>query len=597
MLVIVKRSLQDFYLSYKKYVAFALIYMLMTSFLFVPVISFLFNRMLKAFGSGSLLNAEVYRIGLSTVGLIGLLIISFLTVVIFFIEFGVMIIIAQQTYFKRDVLVSEALVTTVKKLPALLGFGMIQLMVIFFMILPFIDSPVFPALLDFNIPIILTSQFYSMSTVAMILFLIMFLMAVFFLTRLIFTLHFIFIEQKSVWNAMKESWKFTKYKKVYIIVNVLLLNLVIFVSGFLIITILSYIPNVADTIFVSQIIENYLITFSSFMALIISLLFIPLNIIILTNLYYHFKNQQGRGESVKNKLIVYPSKRLAKVENGLTGFFAKRKYSLVAVIFIYVTTVFALNYTVNDQLVYLKWNVQVAAHRGDLQNAPENSLSSIESALEKGVDAIEIDVMLTSDGVIVLNHDPTLRRVADMPDRVEEMPYVEVAEVDIGSQFSEEFIGETIPTLDEALDLLQDEPVTVIIDIKLQDLTRSNEMAKSIVELVEKYEMEDNAYVQAFDYEPLQEVRKENSEIKIGIILYLVAGGLDSLDVDFYTIRQTMLTERFIETAKAQDREVWVWTVNLPRNIREVLKYDIDGIITDYPVRVQRMTGIEMVQD
>jgi len=595
MFEIVKNSLQDFRISYKKYLIFALIYMLMTSFFFVPFISFVFNRILKAIGSGSLLNAEVYRMGLSSIGLIGMLLICFLTVVILFIEFGVMIIIAQQTYFQRNILLSEAVVTTLRKLPALLGFGMIQFMFVFFMILPFIDSPVFPALLDFNVPIFLTTQFYGMSTIVMILFFFVFLLGVFFLTRWIFTLHYIFIEQKTVWKAMKQSWKITKQNKLHIIGNLLVLNLIFFVVGFLVMTLLSFIPNLTEMIIVSQLINNYLITFSSFMAIMISLLFIPINVIILTRLFYRLKKDQG--ESVNNQLMVYEQRQLAKLEKKMTYFFTKRKYTLAVIVVIYVTSVFFVNYIVNDQLVYLKWNVQVAAHRGDLHNAPENSLSSIEAAIEQGVDAIEVDVMLTKDGVLILNHDPTLRRMAGIPDIVADMTYEEIADVDIGRLFSNDFIGETIPTLDEALDRVSRENVNVIIDIKIDNLSRSKELAKGIVHLVEKYEMEDTVYVQAFENELLQDVRRENSSIKVGQILYLAAGNLENLNVDFYTIRQTMLTERFIAKAKQQNREVWVWTVNIPRNIREVLKYDIDGIITDYPERVQRMTGIEFVQE
>ncbi len=106
MIEILKSSLQDFYISYRKFLAFALLYTVMTSVLFIPFISFVFNRILKAIGTGSLLNGEVYRLGLSSIGFIGMLTISFLTVVLLFIEYGVMVIIAQQIYFKQSILVS-----------------------------------------------------------------------------------------------------------------------------------------------------------------------------------------------------------------------------------------------------------------------------------------------------------------------------------------------------------------------------------------------------------------------------------------------------------------------------------------------------------
>src|SRR5699024_3889254 len=91
----------------------------------------------------------------------------------------------------------------------------------------------------------------------------------------------------------------------------------------------------------------------------------------------------------------------------------------------------------------------------------------------------------------------------------------------------------------------------------------------------------------------LKKVREQNEEIDIGQILFLSAGNLSGLDVDFYTVRESMLTDRFMRHAKEENRDVWVWTVNLERNMKEVLKYDIDGIITDYPEKLHRVLGIK----
>ncbi|WP_157184250.1 glycerophosphoryl diester phosphodiesterase membrane domain-containing protein [Evansella cellulosilytica] len=587
-----RSSIHDFSISYKKYLSFAFIYMLLTSFLFVPLISYIFNRMIKLMGTGSLLNAEVYKIGSSFPGLMGMLLISFLVSLILFLEFGVMILIAQQGYFRKRIYVSQALITTMRKFPKILGFGLFQIILITLLFIPFIELSVFPALLDFNIAIFLTSQLYGSSDLAIFIYLLIVILAIYLFIRFLFTLHYIFIEECSVWKSMQLSWKLTKKNNLKTIFYLILLNVLIFIVGFLFITMISYIPSLVETVAVGTFIQNYLVTFSSFMAIIFSLLLVPINVIIVTRLFYRYRKRNG--EDIEDALNIYGSKSLITVEKRVKRFFSKR-FTISAAVFIYVTSMFFINFTINDNLVYLNWNVQVAAHRGDLHSAPENSLSSIRSAIDKGVDAVEIDVMLTKDGEIILNHDYTFQRVAGVPDRVIEMTYEEVAEVDIGRLFSDEFIGEPVPTLEEAIIEVMDENVTFIIDVKIDSTgeDRRDELAKGIVDLVEQYDMVDVTYVQSFDYDVLQEVRQRNSDIKIGQILYLSAGNLSSLDVDFYTIRQTMLSERFIENARRLDREVWVWTVNLERNMREVLKYDIDGIITDYPERAQRVIGID----
>lgn len=592
MIDLLKNSIDDFRSSYKKYISFALLYMLVTSFLFVPLISFIFNRMLRIIGSGALLNAEVYTIGLSTVGLISILLISFIAIVFLLIEFGVIIAIAEQNYFRRKIFVSDAFVTTLRKIPKIINFSFIPFLFLFLLFIPFIELVGYPALLDVNILIFLTDMLYSPTSV-MILYLFLLLLFVYFFMRFVFTFHYVFIETKRIGDALKSSWKLTKYNKLSILITLFLINFSIFIVSFLIITLISYIPLITNLPIVGYFINQYLITFSSFLTIIFSLLLIPINVIIVTRLFYQYKRNIGEG--VNDQLKVFGNYKLMKFEVGITNYFVKRKMILFALILFVLPGLYILNDSLNDNVVYLKWNVQVAAHRGDSYNAPENSISSIRSAIERGVDAVEFDVMLSKDGVVVLHHDTTLERVAGLPYRVSDLTYEELAQVDIGRFFSKEFIGEKMPSLEKVFQEVKDENVRLIIDLKPTDAT--GELAKKVVELIEKYDMVEKAYVQAFDYPSLQVIRSLNSDIKIGQILFLSAGDLAELDVDFYTIRQTMLTERFIRNARAQNREIWVWTVNIDRNIREVLKYDIDGIITGRPEKVQRVIGIDFALD
>lgn len=543
-------------------------------------------------GSGSLLNGEVYKIGLTWPGLIGMLIIMFLAVVILFIEFGVVITIAQKRYFQKEIFIAEAFVTTLKKLPKLMGFGIFLLAPVFLLFVPLIDSSFLPVLLDYNIPIILTSQVYG-SIASIIVYSAGFILALYLFVKWIFTLHLLFIEEKHVWEAIKESWNMTSKNTFKIMLSLILVNLGIYISGFGLVSFFSFLAGVLDQHIIGSIVEEYLIAVSSFITLIISLLLIPVNSIITTRLFYQAHDTHGR--EIEDHLKIAGNRSLNNTERSIGHFFEKRKYLLLSLTFLYLTGFFVVNYTINDNLVFIKWDVAVASHRGDMQAAPENSMSSIQSALDKGVDAVEIDVRMTKDGIVVLNHDIDLQRTAGVPLKISEMTYEEVREIDIGYLHSEEFAGERIPTFNEVAELMKEENATLIVDIKPYE---SGELlATKVANIIEKHEIAGKSYVQSFDYNVLQAVRKSNSEIKIGQIIYLAAGNLSSLDVDFYTIRKTMLSEHFVRNAHRQNREVWVWTVNLERNMREVLEYDIDGIITDYPTKLQNVLGISLTQE
>ncbi|HHW71440.1 MAG TPA: hypothetical protein GX392_08945 [Clostridiales bacterium] len=73
--------------------------------------------------------------------------------------------------------------------------------------------------------------------------------------------------------------------------------------------------------------------------------------------------------------------------------------------------------------------------------------------------------------------------------------------------------------------------------------------------------MVENCYVQSLDSTALKAIREENEDIKIGQVIIISAGDISSLDVDFYTIEQTMLSNKLIRDIHILSREVWVFIV------------------------------------
>lgn len=584
---IFKKSFSDFKQSYNKYLSFEIIYSLLSTVMFAPLLSYIFNRLIILFKNNpGLINNEVFSFGLSFNGLIGLFLIGLLVVSILFVEFGVVIMIAHKNYFRQPIFLSAALKATMKKLPKLLGLGTFQLFFMLLLFIPFVDVATFPSFLDVNVTIILTDLLEG-SLIASMIYFVIFGLLLFLFIRWIFALHFIFIKDETIWRAMKSSWRLTKQHKIQTVIYLVLVNVMIVVIGILFVTLLGYLASTMDSKAIWDFVGNYLMTFSSYFTIILSLFLIPINIIFLTRLFYRFLADSG--EKVADDVILKES-RLMNSEKKLDQLLSKRKSTLKITVVFILSMMFVINYTTNEAIVYLPWHVQVAAHRGDGFHSPENSMSGIHAAIEKGIDAIEIDVAMTKDGVIVLSHDDDLMRTAGMPDKIADLTYDELSEVDIGRLFSDEFIGETIPTLADVLATIKETETQIIIDVKVENDLEV--YAQKIIDLIETYDVAELTRVQSFNNGFLRAFRALNEDIKIGQILFISAGNLALLDVDFYNIRQTMLTERFIKHAKRNNREVWVWTVNQPRHIKKVLQYDIDGIITDYPERVYRLLDI-----
>lgn len=106
------------------------------------------------------------------------------------------------------------------------------------------------------------------------------------------------------------------------------------------------------------------------------------------------------------------------------------------------------------------------AHRGDVKNAPENTIPAFESAVKLGAQQIEFDVQLSKDGELVIMHDATLDRTTDGTGPVSARTFEELRALDAGSWFSAGFAGTRIPTLRETLEAI---PPSVLCNVHLKN--------------------------------------------------------------------------------------------------------------------------------
>lgn len=576
-------SLSDFRIIHRKVLIFESLFILLSGFVFVPFMSWMFDRFLRSGGSGYLVNGEVITYAFDWRGALSFILLGSIMALLLFAEIGVILVLAQKTFFGHRVTVMDALATVIKRAPRLIGFGIIQFLLLMVLISPFIDSPMLNYLLSgYNIDILLFNpirqSIFRMVVTTMIITIVFLIIC-----RLIFSLQLIIVRGRSMTKAMQESWRLTKGRVFRVSASLVAVNLLLFglASGLLLL--INYIPiwlNISDQI---MFIQTLTIVFTGYIGFILTMLVIPLNIIFINRLYYDFQNQP------KDDLVLSGSWIAGKLESRIAETVVKYSLAYRLAFFVLLSLTFLLNTQIYSNIVHARWNVMIAAHRGDPIQAPENTLSAIEAAIVQAVDYVEIDVQVTADNVLVLFHDNTLRRIDGTDRSVKNMTLKEVKQIDAGSWFSDEFAGESIPTLEEAILHIGDR-TNILIDVKL---TGEPELAaKLLSEILRTYDLADTCLVQSFSPRFLSELRSLDPEIRIGQILTASAGRLDRMDVDFYTISQNMLTENFVKLAREQKRQVWVWTVNSERNIKTVLQYDINGIITDYPQRVRQIGGI-----
>ena len=225
---------------------------------------------------------------------------------------------------------------------------------------------------------------------------------------------------------------------------------------------------------------------------------------------------------------------------------------------------------------------RVMAHRGASTEAPENTMAAFQKAIDDMADYIELDVQLTNNGEVIVMHDSNAYRTTGVDANIVNMTYKEVKTLDAGSWFSDEYVGENVPSLKEVLELTQGK---IKLNIELKPADNGTALAKNTVRLIEKYNMVNDCVITSFSESALKAVKTYNQEIKVGYILSAAYGDFyDMKNVDFFSVNAAFLSKRTIDAIHNSGKQVYAWTVNNKEAIKNLTNKGVDGIITDNPV-------------
>ncbi|MBB4982713.1 MULTISPECIES: glycerophosphodiester phosphodiesterase [Streptomyces] len=214
--------------------------------------------------------------------------------------------------------------------------------------------------------------------------------------------------------------------------------------------------------------------------------------------------------------------------------------------------------------------VTVVAHRGDPYRVRENTLPSIASAIERGADAVEIDVRLTKDGVPVLLHDDTLKRLWRHDRPLAELPYEQLREL----------TGDGVPTLREALLTAGDHRLML-------DLPGGNEdSVRRIVGTVRECGAGERVYYCAGAVAMLQ-VRAADPAAEIALTWTSLAPPrrvlLDAVRPHWLNYRFGLVSRELAERVHRDGLLVSAWTADTARTMRKLIKNGADSITTNRP--------------
>ncbi len=292
--------------------------------------------------------------------------------------------------------------------------------------------------------------------------------------------------------------------------------------------------------------------------------------------------------------------------------------------------------------------LDLQGHRGARGLLPENTLPAFERALEIGVTTLELDCGVTKDGVVVIAHDRTLnpdltrgadgRWIASGP-AIAQLTYAELSRYDVGrvrpdSSYARRFPGQQsidgtrVPRLVDLFALVRargNESVRFNIETKISPLTpretiEPSAFAEALLRAVTAAKLDARVTIQSFDWRTLQAVQKLAPHIPTvyltaeqGSPHTIFASGASPWTAGFElsahggSLARTIkaaggavwspdyrdLTLERLREAQQLGLKVVVWTVNSEPDMRRLIEWGVDGIISDYPDVLLRVAKSE----
>lgn len=218
------------------------------------------------------------------------------------------------------------------------------------------------------------------------------------------------------------------------------------------------------------------------------------------------------------------------------------------------------------------------AHRGLVGEAPENTVSSILDASKEHVDFAELDVQETKDGVVVLMHDRSLKRVTGINKKVSDLNYSQIEKLHFIGGSASDGRAERIPKLDTVMKRANGK---IKLDIEIKPYGRKMDLTAKVVGLIEKNKIVKKCIVTSFDYDVLAYIKQLNPEIKTSFLLKSAVRDVSIKNVDIFSVEQHFVTAQLVKNIHRHNRKIHVWTVNNVEDMRRFEGYGVDYIITD----------------
>jgi glycerophosphoryl diester phosphodiesterase len=215
----------------------------------------------------------------------------------------------------------------------------------------------------------------------------------------------------------------------------------------------------------------------------------------------------------------------------------------------------------------------ITGHRGAAKLEPENTPLSIQTAIDLGVDQVEIDVHLTKDNHLVVIHDATVDRTTDGEGAIADLTLQELKQLDAGK-------GERIPTLQEVIELVHGK---VILQIEL----KGPGTAEPVIRAIAQNGIEGQVVVTSFVHDRLRETGRLNPNLSLGALWSKPPDNSceQALDIgaEAIHIQHQNITADLVREAHAHGLKIRAWNPDTVEEIQRVIDLGVDAVGSNRP--------------
>jgi len=283
----------------------------------------------------------------------------------------------------------------------------------------------------------------------------------------------------------------------------------------------------------------------------------------------------------------------------------------------FITILVVLPQLLQAQIITLSKKTEIHGHRGFRGHFPENTLTAFKEAVKLGVDAVELDVIVSKDSQLVVSHEPWFNyKFCSEPNgekvkalkqhNLHRMTYAEIRAYDCGQRVNSEFplqkaCAEYKPLLSEVIEVLDQfcrdnnlPLVTYNIEIKSGKVgdgkwhPEPQRIAELLHNVIAPYNIGDRILVQSFDVRSLQAVHKLDPALRIGLLI-ANTGSVDhnirklGFTPYMYNPAMKLTKEHTIKQAHQHGCKIIPWTINHDEDMKRLIEWGVDGLITDFP--------------